>query len=52
MMENIEKLTGKEIEAMIFVIYLIHSEDSEIMNENTAVVGIFKEILGKLLKIN
>ena len=52
MMENIEKLTGEEIEAVIFVIYLIYSGDSEIVNENTAVVGIFREVLGKLLRVN
>lgn len=52
MMENIEKLTGEEIEAVEFVIHLIYSGDSEIVNENTAVVGIFKEVLGKLLKMN
>ena len=52
MMENIEKLTGKEIEAVIFVIHLIYSGDSEIVCGNTAVVGIFREVLGKLLKVN
>lgn len=52
MMENIEKFTGEEIEAVIFVIHLIYSGDSEIVNGNTAVVGIFKEVLGKLLRMN
>ena len=52
MMENIEKLTGKEIEAVIFVIHLIYSGDSEIVSGNTAVVGIFREVLGKLLRVN
>ena len=39
MMENIEKLTGEEIEAVIFVIQLIYSGDSEMVSGNTAVVG-------------
>ena len=52
MMENIEKLTGKEIEAVIFVIHLIYSGDAEIVSGNTAVAGIFREVLGKLLKMN
>jgi len=51
MMENIEKLTGEEIEAVILVIHLIYSGDSEIVNGNTAVVGIFEEVLGKLLRV-
>jgi len=51
MMENIEMLTGEEIEAVILVIHLIYSEDSEIVSGNTAVVGVFKEVLGKLLRI-
>ena len=52
MMENIEKLTGKEIEAVVFVIHLIYSGDAEIVDEKTAVVAIFKGVLGKLLKVN
>jgi len=32
MMENIEKLTGEEIEAVIFVIHLIYSGNSETVN--------------------
>jgi len=52
MVENIEKLTGKEIEAVIFVIHLIYSGDSEIVSGNTAAVGIFREALGKLLRVN
>ncbi len=45
MMENIEKLTGKEIEAVVFVIHLIYSGDSDIVSGNTTVVGISKEVL-------
>ena len=52
MMENIEKLTGDEVGAVIFMIYLIYSGDSETVNGNAAVVGIFKEVLGKLLRVN
>ena len=52
MMENIEKLTGKEIEAVIFVIHLIYSGGAENVDENTAVAAIFKGVLGKLLRMN
>ena len=36
----------------MFAIHLIYSKDSEVVNGNTAVVGIFEEALGKLLKMN
>ena len=52
MMENIGKLTGKEIEAVIFVVHLIYSGDSEIVDENATMVGIFRGVLGKLLRMN
>ena len=52
MMENIEKLTGREIEAVIFVIHLIYSGGAENVDENAAVAAIFKGVLEKFLKMN